>query len=297
MRHCVPCLFILLLTIPSPAQEIEPSQPVLRIFDIRDLVDDEGEVTDLVREVREVGAAGVEQVVPKDGHVLVVIATKEAHARIQEHLKELRSLRSQVITLEVRFLKLQDATYLGLPEGKSAGRIDAERATGILAEVAKPGGGELTSGPRLTCYPNQEAEIVVGRQISYIRDFEIKRTEGGVVADPIVDTVRDGFALKITPALSVTAGAIDIDLDLTLSEVAKPILTRSQIRVRSQQVPFEIQIPQVTAFRIVRSGTVKDGGWYGIDAGPIPFAGFGGKHLVILVTARRSTLEGLERKK
>ena len=108
----------------------------------------------------------------------------------------------------------------------------------------------------LTCYPDQEAEIVVGRQISYIRDFELKRTDGGFVADPIVDTVRDGFALQVTPALSVAAGAIDIDLDLTLSEVAQPILTRSLLRKRGQKIPFEIQIPQLTEFRIIRSGTV-----------------------------------------
>ena len=157
MRHCVQYLLLVLLTIPALGQEPPASQPVLQIFEIRDLIDDEDEAADLVREVREVGAAGVEQVGAKEGHVLVVIATKEALSRIQDHLKELRILRSPVITLEVRFLKVEDGASLGLPDGKSTGRIDAERAMAILAEVAKPGGSELSSAPRLTCYPDQEA--------------------------------------------------------------------------------------------------------------------------------------------
>lgn len=297
MRHRVLCLLIVCVAVPSFAQEAGPNQPVLQIFDIRDLIDDEGDVADLLREVRAAGAEGVEQLVPKEGHVLVVVATKEAQQRILAHLTELRRLKSQVITLEVRFLKLPDAAGLGFPAGRHAGPIGAERVTAILTGLAKPGGGELASAPRMTCFPGQEVEIVMGRQISYIRGFTAKRTDGGVVADPVVDTARDGFFLKATPGISETAGAIDIDLDLTLSEVAQPILTRRRILKRGQHVPVEIQIPQVTELRIVRSGTVADGGTYGFDAGPIPFAGFGGHHLVILVTAKIESLEDMPEQK
>ncbi len=297
MRYHALCLLIVFLAVPSLAQESVPDRKVLQIFDIRDLVDGDEEVADLVREVKKIGAEGIEQLVPGEGYVLVVVATKEAQLRIADHLAELRRLRSRIITLEVRFLKLPSAAGLGLPTGRSAGPVDADRVTAILTGLAKPGGGELASAPRLACYAGQEAEIVMGRQISYVREFEAKRTENGIVADPIIDTTRDGFFLKATPALSVTTGAIDIDLDLTLSEVARPILTRSRILNRGQKIPVEIQIPQVTELRIVRSGTVADGGTYGFDAGAIPFAGFGGNHLVILVTATKTTLEGMEKEK
>jgi hypothetical protein len=296
MRYRLPALLLVFLALPSLAQEPAPDQPVLEIYDVHDLIDEEEEVDDLVREVREIGAGGIEQLTPREGHVLVVVATKAAQLRIGEHLREVRRQRSRVITLEVRFLKLPDAGGLGLPEGRSSGPVDADHVAALLASLPAGGGG-LASAPRLTCYPGQEAEIVVGRQLSYIRTFEARRVAGGIVADPVVDTARDGFFLKATPTLSVTPDSLDVDLDITLSEVAQPILTRSIVLKRGQRVPVSVQIPQVTELRLVRSATIAAGSTFGFDAGAIPFGGFGGNHLVILVTAELSTLEAMEKEK
>mgnify|MGYP000157996660 CR=1 FL=1 len=61
MRYRVICLLAVLLVAPVSAQEPAPDQPGLEIFDIRDLVDSEGEVAALVRELKEAGGEEIER--------------------------------------------------------------------------------------------------------------------------------------------------------------------------------------------------------------------------------------------
>jgi hypothetical protein len=285
-------IFLVLLTfaLPAAAEDSAAPDPQLRIFDVRDLAADQAELDALATEFRRAGGEGVTEVRIEADSVLLVTATEAALSRIGDHLADLRRRKSEVISMTIRFLKIPADTDLGLPLDGRARAIDAVRAAALLERASGIERAEMLCGPRVACFPDQPTETVIGRRVSYVESFEIERHKGRVAASPVIGTLNDGFLLKVTPANALDGEAIDLDLDLTLSEVSDPIPVRRKILVTGQEVPVEIQLPQVTEVRIVRAGTVVNGGSLAIRVGSIPFGGLDGMNLLILVEADRMTL-------
>jgi len=122
--------------------------------------------------------------------------------------------RDIAVSLQRDAGKLRDVTVLDEGEGTSKflaalrGRTDVQR---IVEQ-------------RLAARMLQEAELRTVGQTAYVRDFEVQVANGTVIADPVIDTVVDGFSLQAV-AMPLDSGATGLALDLSVADLTRPIPT------------------------------------------------------------------------
>jgi hypothetical protein len=95
--------------------------------------------------------------------------------------------------------------------------------------------------------PNASAHVAVVEQTAYVRDFELEVTPGGVIADPIVDVVQDGFTLRCATTL-LPAGAVGLALEADVVDLKRPIPTFETTLGVGQ--PVSIQLPEVLSTQV-----------------------------------------------
>jgi hypothetical protein len=116
----------------------------------------------------------------------------------------------------VRALAAEEQT-IRLNAVEALAALDDDRGVQYLVKHIRYSGG----GPR--------SHIYVGRQIAYIRDYDVEVAQRAAIADPIIGTIQDGLVLDVRVASiqgnrivlerRVTAGALS---SLTGAEPAAP---------------------------------------------------------------------------
>jgi type II secretory pathway component GspD/PulD (secretin) len=228
---------------------------------------------------------------------LIVTAVPKLHEQLTRLLDQLRQTRGVQISLEARFLYVDDAMLAGLPpdlrqsvEGELRAAKDPVRADpddaakpdkapppappakdpGKLVLLhqnqvdqllrAVPAGGKFVtiSAPRLTVFSGQGAYVLVANQRAYTADYVIIREDNGQTRyEPQIATVAAG----VTFWARATASADHTAATLTL----RPRLTQL---VGMDQVPWDrspkdqkltIQRPNLLASEVALTATVPDG--------------------------------------
>ena len=108
----------------------------------------------------------------------------------------------------------------------------------------------ILSAPRVTIYDGQTGVIQITNQISYISGFEFSGEKSTRIADPIVDVLNEGLVLSVK-ADKRGEGRVHLELELLLSEVAKPIKTQD---VKLLGAPMTIQTPVAMNQRLTAKG-------------------------------------------
>ncbi|MCC6572343.1 MAG: hypothetical protein IT462_01010 [Planctomycetes bacterium] len=77
------------------------------------------------------------------------------------------------------------------------------------------------SAPKLVCLDQQRANISILDEIARVASYEIREKDGVRVADPVVETVKDGMVFAVRPRC--TDKGVEVELELVSSALVKPM--------------------------------------------------------------------------
>lgn len=132
---------------------------------------------------------------------------------------------------------------------EAQGAKDLEAALGGLKEARS------IDAPRLSVIPLQQGHVAVIDQTAYVRDFDLERKGGTVIANPIVDTVWSGNVTNVC-VTCLPDDTIGLSCDVAFQEVQKPIQTYDT-KVGGGIVT--IQLPRVTGTRLRQTAVLAKG--------------------------------------
>jgi len=234
-------------------------EPVVRIFDAADLKTED--TWWAIAKLRVQFAAQGAQVRYEKSNIIVV-APEAVQQRIANELTTVRDAFGKLVQLEVRVVRVEGG--LGVPS------VPAEKLEALLKEKK----AESLAKPNLVCRNGQQASISVLRQISYVSDFSISLDDnGGLSADPVVDTLEDGITAKLRPF--VAGQAVRVSLDVSVTDVAGQM---PEIELPFPlPTPVKVQVPESTSHSVRRIVDCPPSAYAVIDLG-------GGTVVLILAT-------------
>ncbi len=136
--------------------------------------------------------------------------------------------------------------------------LDDVQAEVVLRAVQKSTRSTLVVAPKITAYNGARANVTVLNQVSYIQDFDVEIAQAAQIGDPIVQTLRDGVILDITPIVSSDRKYVTLELRPTVAILKRPIQTFTTTLANGP--PVTIQLPEISIRRIRTTVTMPDGG-------------------------------------
>jgi len=136
--------------------------------------------------------------------------------------------------------------------------LDDTQVNVILRAVQKSSRATLVVAPKLMAYDHERANVTVMNQVSYIQDFDVEIAQAAQIGDPIVQTLRDGVILDITPIVSSDRKYVTLELRPTVAQLQRPIQTFTTTLANGP--PVTIQLPELRIERVRTTVTMPDGG-------------------------------------
>ncbi len=136
--------------------------------------------------------------------------------------------------------------------------LDDTQMNVVLRAVEKSSRSTVVTAPKLTAYNHERANITVLNQVSYIQDFDVEIAQAAQIGDPIVQTLRDGVILDITPIVSADRKYVTLELRPTVALLKRPIPTFTTTLANGP--PVTIQLPEINIQRVRTTVTMPDGG-------------------------------------
>lgn len=129
------------------------------------------------------------------------------------------------------------------PPAPQSAVLDAAAATTLLKALRKSDHVKLTQFPQIVARGLQLAKLRVGKQLSYVRDFEIEVTAGAFVANPVVDVLFDGFDVDVMCG-ETRAGVVGVQMQLVDQVVEKPIQELTTT-IPGSTMTVKVQVPRI----------------------------------------------------
>ncbi|MCU0724631.1 MAG: hypothetical protein MUE73_02405 [Planctomycetes bacterium] len=136
--------------------------------------------------------------------------------------------------------------------------LDDTQLQVVLRAVEKSTRATIVTAPKLTAYNHSRANITVLNQVSYIQDFDVEIAQAAQIGDPIVQTLRDGVILDVTPIVSADRRYVTLELRPTVALLKRPIQTFTTTLANGP--PVTIQLPEINIQRVRTTVTMPDGG-------------------------------------
>jgi type II secretory pathway component GspD/PulD (secretin) len=136
--------------------------------------------------------------------------------------------------------------------------LDDTQLQVVLRAVEKSTRATIVTAPKLTVYNHSRANITVLNQVSYIQDFDVEIAQAAQIGDPIVQTLRDGVILDVTPIVSADRKYVTLELRPTVALLKRPIQTFTTTLANGP--PVTIQLPEINIQRVRTTVTMPDGG-------------------------------------
>ena len=166
------------------------------------------------------------------------------------------------------------------PKETQVRKPDATRAAALLEGLEDDPRFHALTAPRLSAYDEQEAEISLLTQHSYVQDFEVEQEDGRKIASPVVQTIQEGLILKVVPD-ALPGGSVGLELRTTWADLKHPIAEfERQLPGTDQKVT--VQVPELKVSRWAHGAEISDGGY--VLLGPLVETEDG--DLFVLATAR-----------
>jgi type II secretory pathway component GspD/PulD (secretin) len=90
-----------------------------------------------------------------------------------------------------------------------------------------------------------------------VRDYDVEIAQGAVVADPVVDVIRDGSILDVRPVVSADRRFITMELRPTVANLPRPIPTfQTSLGIGNDVI---LQLPELEVERARTTVTIPDG--------------------------------------
>ncbi len=99
--------------------------------------------------------------------------------------------------------------------------LDDTAISAILRAVEKSSQSNIVQAPSVTVYNGQRAHLTAITHTAYIKDFETEIAQASVIAEPIVDIVREGIVLDVKPVVSSDRRFITMELRPTIATLKR----------------------------------------------------------------------------
>jgi len=118
--------------------------------------------------------------------------------------------------------------------------LDDTQLEAILRAVQKYERVNTVTAPKLVVTNTQRANITVINHVAYVKDFDVEIAQAAVIADPIVDVVREGVILDVRPTISSDRRFVTLELRPTVATLVRPIRTFTTTLGTGAAVTFEV---------------------------------------------------------
>jgi len=134
--------------------------------------------------------------------------------------------------------------------------LDDTEIEAIFRAVRKSERNQTLTAPRLLVSNNERASISVINEVTYVKDFDVEIAQAAVIADPIMDIVRDGVILDVKPVVSADRKFVTLELRPTVSQLDRPIPTFAT--TLGTGPPVAIEVPTLQVQRVRTTVTMPD---------------------------------------
>lgn len=136
--------------------------------------------------------------------------------------------------------------------------LDDTELEAILRAVQKYERINEVTAPSLLVYNTQRANLQVTNHIAYVKDFDVEIAQAAVVADPVVDIIKEGVVLDVRPIVSNDRRFITMELRPTVATLQRPIRTFTTGLGTGSSVTFEV--PELKKESLKTTVVMPDGG-------------------------------------
>jgi type II/III secretion system protein len=108
---------------------------------------------------------------------------------------------------------------------------------------------EVLSAPRIVVFQGQEAALSIGREISYIKDWQLADGGDQMIAEPEVAVLFEGLKVNLAPVVHPDGKAMTLSMDVSIANLERPIRKVDVVlagKTTQRDVP-EIQTMQWTS--------------------------------------------------
>jgi Flp pilus assembly secretin CpaC/tetratricopeptide (TPR) repeat protein len=135
--------------------------------------------------------------------------------------------------------------------------IEDTQVEAILRATQKYERVNTVTAPKLVVSNTQRAHLQVINHVSYIKDFDVEIAQGAVIADPIVDVVKEGVVLDVRPTVSNDRRFITLELRPSVATLVRPLRTFTTTLGVGSAVTFEV--PELKKESIKTTVIMPDG--------------------------------------
>ncbi len=226
-------------------------------------------IAGFIRTFVEPALAADEDIQPLGTQYLAMLARPEHQAWLERLLQQWKIDRYKVgISIQIlvdrspEFINRHFGTWLkgaSLSESVSHVLSDPAKITGLRRSLMRDPESESMTAPELEVLPLREAQLSIGQQLAYIKDYEIKRqADGSKKAIAIPGHLFDG--LEVTAIAAVVAeNDIVLDFELCARSVEKPIRQFST-ELEPGGKKYRIDLPEWRVLKLEQKLRMQDGG-------------------------------------
>jgi len=244
------------LPAPAPADDDEL---VVQLYDVGDLTQGKLTIEALAARLRTLVGEGSSVTATETG-AIVLRARSAGREATRQFLDRARRADSTLYSIDARILVAPMTATVGtqVMRARPGEVVELEDPLARVEEWVRGGDVQILASPTVSCFSGQTGAVQVGRQISFVADFDVEVATTAFIADPVIDVVWDGVLAEFT-AWSNTDDQIQLSLEIAVSDVEEPMQT-FQTSLGALAQPVTIQIPSYVKTEIRRSLTVADGG-------------------------------------
>ncbi|MGB3968506.1 MAG: hypothetical protein WBO45_17350, partial [Planctomycetota bacterium] len=209
-----------------------------------------------VRAFAATGDAGAD-LQPLGERHLVTLGTAVQVAAAERLVTWLRRGTDQQFQVDVRLCQVpalvfdREVTPLlqvagGAPDRTCNIVLDATAGRGLLVAL-RQAAVPITQFPQVVAPHLDCAQLKVGKQLAYVRDFEIEVVQAAFLANPVIDVLFDGHQVDVLCA-ETRAGTLGVQLQLVDQVVEQPIPKRTTT-VPGTTKEVTVEVPRVTGCR------------------------------------------------
>lgn len=196
--------------------------------------------------------------------VLAIVGDSEQHAWIGDCLEELRAGGTSSIIVQVKYLEIPRGglSEVGIEESPLGSATQEQEASlrEAIEDLSSHEGWNVLFAPEVLTRPFAPATLSVINQVAYVKEWQVHlvEPEKTLIADPVVDTVQEGYTLDLFCA-ALPEGNFGLKLDLVRADIERPIPTK-KVRVATDPASdVSISTPVVTRVSLTSTFVVQPG--------------------------------------
>ncbi|MFT7618827.1 MAG: hypothetical protein ACI97A_002474 [Planctomycetota bacterium] len=172
-----------------------------------------------------------------------VAGSEEAKANAQQFLAQWARLDHKVISLNFYLIETETRQPTLLSHSFQA--ISDQELEIALKRHRKNTGSVILSMPKVVVIHGQSATVSMLNEVAYVKDFDVEVASAALIADPVIDLIREGVEIATTPVIDVDGEGLTLKVDARISSIQRPIPEFTTEVIPGGGSKVTIQLPQV----------------------------------------------------